>query len=241
MTKHRERRRNATTPPRIAAPRIEPAWPAERAVTRQAPIVERLAYTRSQAAEALGVSRSTFIRRVLPYVDTVEMPWGAKLIPVDELERLLAERRRAAEPRPAPTARGRPPLVPAEVIERIRTERAEGASLAPDRGRPQRRPDPNRPRRRTVVALDHSLRARPLRSACIRRTASPAGGPPASDVITPQVHRSHIRMAHPVRPRGRSRTASHLGIDQVSSTSDFTRSRSLRTGGSLLDDRNSRY
>ena len=66
-------------------------------------VVERLAYTRSQAAEALGVSRSTFIRRVLPYVATVEMPWGAKLIPVDELERLLAERRRAAKPRPAPT------------------------------------------------------------------------------------------------------------------------------------------
>jgi hypothetical protein len=67
---------------------------------------------------------------VIPYVETVEMPWGAKLIPVDELERLLAEQRRAAKPCPAPTRRGRPPLVPAEVIERIRTERAEGASLA---------------------------------------------------------------------------------------------------------------
>ena len=102
---------------------------AERAVTRQATFVERLAYTRSQAAEALGLSRSTFIRRVLPYVATVEMPWGAKLIPVDELERLLAEQRRAAKTRPAQVARGRPPRVPAEVIERIRTERAEGASL----------------------------------------------------------------------------------------------------------------
>jgi len=98
-------------------------------VIRQAPFVERLAYTRSQAAEALGVSRSTFIRRVLPYVDTVEMPWGTKLIPVDELKRLLAERRRAATPRPALAARGRPPLVSAEVIERIRSERAAGASL----------------------------------------------------------------------------------------------------------------
>ena len=117
-------------PPATSPAAVEPAWPAERAVTRQAPFVERLAYTRSQAAEALGVSRSTFIRRVLPYVETVEMPWGAKLIPVDELERLLAERRRPAKPRPAPTARGRPPRVPAEVIERIRAERAEGASLA---------------------------------------------------------------------------------------------------------------
>jgi hypothetical protein len=56
--------------------------------------VERLAYNRTQAAQALGISRSTFNRRVLPHVDLIEMPWGAKLVPVDELERLLAERRR---------------------------------------------------------------------------------------------------------------------------------------------------
>lgn len=92
---------------------------------------ERLAYTRSQAAQALGVSRSTFIRRVLPYLDTIEMPWGAKLIPVDELERLILERRRAcpearAERRPA----GRPPAVSPEVIERIHTQRAAGRSLS---------------------------------------------------------------------------------------------------------------
>jgi hypothetical protein len=129
MAKRRSRRRIAKTPSRVAPPRVEPGCLAERVVTRQAPFVERLAYTRSQAAEALGVSRSTFIRRVLPYIATVEMPWGAKLIPADELERLLAEHRRAAKPRPAPTARGRPPLLPADVLERIRTERAEGASL----------------------------------------------------------------------------------------------------------------
>jgi hypothetical protein len=129
MAKRRQRSRDTKTPGGAVPPPAELAWPAERVVTRQAPFVERLAYTRSQAAEALGVSRSTFIRRVLPYVDTVEMPWGAKLIPVDELERLLAERRRAAKPRLAPPARGRPPLMPDEVIERIRTERAEGVSL----------------------------------------------------------------------------------------------------------------
>ena len=67
---------------------------APRSVVREATYIERLAYTRSQAAEALGISRSTLIRRVLPHVDTIEMPWGAKLIPVDELERLLQERRR---------------------------------------------------------------------------------------------------------------------------------------------------
>ncbi len=129
MAKHRARRRIPKTPTRSRAPQVEPDRPAQRAVTREAPFVERLAYTRSQAAEALGLSRSTFIRRVLPYVETVEMPWGSKLIPVDELERLLAEHRQAAKPRPMPPARGRPPLLPAEIIKRIRTERAEGASL----------------------------------------------------------------------------------------------------------------
>ena len=96
MAKRHARRRIPKTLPRIAPPRVAPSRAAERVVIREAPFVERLAYTRSQAAEALGLSRSTFTRRVLPYVETVEMPWGAKLIPVDELERLLAEHRQAA-------------------------------------------------------------------------------------------------------------------------------------------------
>ena len=129
MAKRRLRRRIAKTPSRVSPPAVEPGWPAERVVTRQAPVVERLAYTRSQAAEALGLSRSTFVRRVLPYVETIEMPWGTKLIPVDELERLLAERRRAAKPQPEPARRGRPPLVPTDVVERVRSERASGKSL----------------------------------------------------------------------------------------------------------------
>jgi hypothetical protein len=41
--------------------------------------VEWLAYMRTQAAEALGISRSTFNRRVLPYVETLDMPWGRPL------------------------------------------------------------------------------------------------------------------------------------------------------------------
>ena len=73
-------------------------------------------YTRAQAADALGVSRSTFIRRVLPYVVTLDMPWGARLIPVDELERLLAERRREVRraKRPPPARPGRRPGLPSE-------------------------------------------------------------------------------------------------------------------------------
>lgn len=98
-------------------------------VVREASYVERLAYTRSQAAEALGISRST-LRRLLPYLETIEMPWGGKLIPVDELERLAVERRRPAAAR-LPTVRpGRKPGVPLEVVERIRRAHAAGESFA---------------------------------------------------------------------------------------------------------------
>ena len=100
-----------------------------REVVRQVERVERLAYTRAQAAAALGMSRSTFVRRVLPHVETIEMPWGARLIPVDELERLVEERRRPPEARAECLAPGRPPLVGPELVKRIRAARAAGESL----------------------------------------------------------------------------------------------------------------
>jgi hypothetical protein len=96
------------------------------AVIRPAARVERLAYSRSEAAEALGVSRSTFIRRVLPFVETIEMPWGTRLIPADELARLLAEHRGPAKPRPAPALRGRPRHLPEEVVKRIQGAESAG-------------------------------------------------------------------------------------------------------------------
>lgn len=99
-------------------------------IVREATRVERLAYTRTQAAEALGVSRSTFNRRILPLVETLEMPWGARLIPVDELQRLLAEKRKPARKQPQPATPGRPAALAPEVGDRIRTERAAGKSLA---------------------------------------------------------------------------------------------------------------
>src|SRR5829696_2928786 len=98
-----------------------------RTAVRQAATVERLAYTRTQAAEALGVSRSTFIRRVLPLVETIDMPWGTSLIPVDEIERVLSERRReaSAEPQRA-SPPGRKTTVRAAIVTRIRDERLSG-------------------------------------------------------------------------------------------------------------------
>jgi hypothetical protein len=66
----------------------------------------------------------------LPLIETVEMPWGARLIPVDELERLLAERRRPAAWKARPVAMGRPVALSPEVAARIRKERSAGKSLA---------------------------------------------------------------------------------------------------------------
>jgi hypothetical protein len=127
VSRHRRQRRRSVKSRRHIAPaRIHDET---NVVIRQTSRVERLAYTRSQAAEALGISRSTFIRRVLPYVETIAMPWGAQLIPVDELERITDERRRAATRARGPAIVGRPPRVAEEVVERIRAERAAGKTL----------------------------------------------------------------------------------------------------------------
>jgi hypothetical protein len=96
---------------------------------RPADSVERLAYSIVQAAEALGVSPSTVSRSVVPFVETVVLEGGRVLIPVDELERCVAERRRPVPPRPRRAPVGRPPAVPAEVAERIRAEHAAGRTL----------------------------------------------------------------------------------------------------------------
>jgi hypothetical protein len=131
----RRRQRRADKAHRHLRPTHQPRSPAEspaaappRVVVREASHVERLAYTRSQAAQALGISPSTF-RRLLPYIETIELPWGASLIPVDELERLAAERRRTARPRLEPATRGRNPAVPPEIAGRIHRERSAGKSL----------------------------------------------------------------------------------------------------------------
>jgi len=100
------------------------------AIVREATRVERLAYTRTQAAEALGISRSTFTRRVLPYIATIETPWGGRLIPADELERVASDwRNPPREAKRPPAQPGRPAVMPDEVISFIRAARAAGQSL----------------------------------------------------------------------------------------------------------------
>jgi hypothetical protein len=93
--------------------------------------VERLVYSREQAAQALGVSLATLDRRVIPAIATVKTEWGARLIPAAEFERYFAEQ--TQEPRMArrrPARSGRKSRLPAEVVARIRRERAQGSSLA---------------------------------------------------------------------------------------------------------------
>ncbi len=92
--------------------------------------VERLAYTRTQAAQALGVSLATLDRRVVPAIATVRTEWGTRLIPVAALERYLAERRQEARAGRRRAVRpGRKPGLPPELVIRIRGEHAKGESL----------------------------------------------------------------------------------------------------------------
>ena len=127
MSRRRLRRRSEKAQ-RHAAPQVKAdADPVQ--IVREATGIERLAYTRTQAAEALGISRSTFNRRVLPLIETVVMPWGTRLIPVDELQRLLTEQRQPAQARAQPAPRGRPPVLPPELVEWMLKEHAAGKSL----------------------------------------------------------------------------------------------------------------
>jgi hypothetical protein len=121
-----ERNRRARPVGLQAAPRYEPSPGA--VVARPAERVLRLTYTRRQAAEALGVSLSTIDRRVVPVLRTFLNDWGMRLIPVDELERYVAEHTRAAR---WPRRRGgRPRTLRPDVVARIRERHARGRSLA---------------------------------------------------------------------------------------------------------------
>ena len=121
MANRRQRRRSEKE--RRHAPKPAHVQPSEP--------IERLVYSREQAAQAVGVSLATLDRRVVPTLATVKTEWGARLIPVAELERYLAER--TEQPRAThrrTTRAGRKPSLPAEIVSRIVHESARGASLA---------------------------------------------------------------------------------------------------------------
>lgn len=119
---HKLQRRRRAEPKRIWAP------PGE--LQEVDGEVDRLAYSRKQAAQAFGVSISTIDRHLVKVVNTVKTPWGQRLIPRAELDRFLREH---LEPPREPGERGsggRPPTLPRSVVERIRLEYARGRSLA---------------------------------------------------------------------------------------------------------------
>lgn len=119
--RERRRRRQAAETPRRSPSRNDELRATEE--------VERLAYSRRQAADALGVSISTIDRRVVPAIDTVKTPWGQRLIPVRELERFIMELTEPARPRAAPRPAGRPAVLPTSIVDRIRREYASGSTL----------------------------------------------------------------------------------------------------------------
>ncbi len=116
-----ERQRRQATPPASALSARD---------VRTTARVQRLAYTRRQAAEALGVSLATLDRRVVPVLETVKTEWGARLIPVDELDRYLAERRQEARAaRRRPEQPGRRSGLDPELVVRIRRDYSSGRTL----------------------------------------------------------------------------------------------------------------
>lgn len=127
MPRRRQRRRSEKAKRHAPSAPRPASTPVAR--VRVATDVPRLVYTRKQAADALGVSRTTFDGRVLPLLETADMPWGARYVPVDELERFVNERRRPARGRPQTAPPGRPTTVPDVLVLHIRAEHANGKSL----------------------------------------------------------------------------------------------------------------
>ena len=124
-SKRKRRRQRIPTRP----PTHDPVAAAQPTRYQNAPSVNRLTYSRRQAAEALGVSITTIDRRVVPTIDTVKTPWGQRLISVDELERFVHDNLEAGRPRPAPRSAGRPPALSVAVVDRVRLEYARGRTL----------------------------------------------------------------------------------------------------------------
>src|SRR5712691_6565016 len=127
VSARRKRRRERQRRQHMGEPRRTWAPPGE---LQEVDEVDRLAYSRKQAAEALGVSISTVDRRLVPSVSTVRTPWGQRLIPVAELERFIRERLEPPRDHGDRRAAGRPPLLPQGIVDRIRLEYARGRGLA---------------------------------------------------------------------------------------------------------------
>src|SRR5438093_6018976 len=126
MDARRKRRRERRRRHQITAPMRASGRADE---FRQTRTLVRLAYSRRQAAEALGVSVATIDRRVVPAIDTVKTPWGQRLIPVDDLERFLRQHIETGGPAAPHRPSDGPPSLPESIVNHIRLEYAHGRSL----------------------------------------------------------------------------------------------------------------
>jgi Recombinase len=126
MARRRQRRRREKELRHAPRPATSPAAADGDVVAA----VDRLVYSREQAAQALGVSLATLDRRVVPVIATVKTEWGARLIPAAELERYLAERTEKPRRSRRVAGSGRRSALPPEIVERIVQEHARGVSLA---------------------------------------------------------------------------------------------------------------
>jgi hypothetical protein len=154
-----KQRRHASQP--VAVPSANDLRTTER--------VERLAYTRKQAAEALGVSLATLDRRVVPAIESVRTEWGSRLIPIAELERYLAERRQEARrAQPSAGRPGRKPGLSPEVVSRVLRDYANGESLGEIARKLDAEGIPTAQGGPSVVAVDGTCRSRKLKSAELR-------------------------------------------------------------------------
>ena len=127
LSAKRKKRRERKLRQRGVAPKRVWAPPGE---LQEVEDPDRLAYSRKQAAEALGVSISTIDRRVVPALRTVKTPWGQRLIPAAELARFLREHREPPREQGERGRAGRPPTLSQRVVERIRLQYARGDGLA---------------------------------------------------------------------------------------------------------------
>ena len=126
MSARRKRRREQKRRQRRTEPKRTWAPPGELQEVDEA---NRVAYSRKQAAESLGVSVSTIDRHLVPSVSTVKTPWGQRLIPVSELERFVEEHLEPPRGRAPRRPAGRPATLPSSVVDRIRLDYASGRSL----------------------------------------------------------------------------------------------------------------
>ena len=167
MSRRRLRRRSEKAQRHTHAP-LKPAAPPPRRPRGER--VERLAYTRQQAAKAIGVSLATLDRRVVPAIETVADGMGRTADP---------SRRARALPRRA-KASGRSP--PSDAARSKAGSAARSGHSDPPKTRPRREPGrdrapaqhrtgPDRAGRAPVVAVDGARRPRPLCSIQSRPSA----------------------------------------------------------------------